>query len=120
MFKIYYQFGFADTCRYRQTIADLFTCRPLILTLTLTLPFPCPYPFSTPDPDPHFNSDPTPTLTLILSDYSEPFEFGLENGKIALRLKEPLDYREVPYRWDFNLYSMYLVWYIIDTFSFSK
>ena len=70
----------------------------LILILVLTLSYPCPNPFSTLDPDPNPNSNPNPypTPNPNLVRLANLFEFGLENGKIALRFKELSDYRKVP------------------------
>ena len=52
-----------------------------------------PYPFSTPDPEP----EPGPNSNLhpypVFCRTSQPFEIRLENGKIALRFNEHLDYK---------------------------
>ena len=68
-----------------------------ILALILTLSYPYHYPFSTPDPYPNSNpnSSPNPYPDLnpkpISVRLANLFELELENGKIALRFKEPLD-----------------------------
>ena len=59
-----------------------------------------PLPFSTPDltltlnPNPYPNPDPKPIRYSV--GLGNLFEFVLENGKIALRFKEPLHNREAP------------------------
>ena len=84
----------------------------LILALVFLLSYPYTYPFFTPDliPDPNPNSNPKPypdpnpnnnpkhnpnSIGLPNPFFFFFFEFRLENGKIAPRFKEFLDYREV-------------------------
>ena len=66
----------------------------LILNIILTLFYPYPYSFFTPYPDPNSyhniypNPDPKPNPNSV--ELANLFEFRLENGKIVLRFKEPL------------------------------
>ena len=60
-------------------------------------PYPDPNPNSNTNPNSYPNPNPDPKLNPNSVGLANLFfEFGLGNGKIALRFKEPLNYREVP------------------------